>query len=257
MSNNNIDLAVYGYGERVKEEGAFEQRRIEMINEEAMAQVLHIPDNPIQMQQSRKIVLEPVYARRKIIYLMVKRLFDIISSFIGIVCGLVPMIIIAIMIKLDSKGPVIFKQERLGLNGKPFKLYKFRSMHVDAEKNGAQWAQKHDPRVTRVGNILRKTRLDEIPQFFNIFLGQMSFVGPRPERKIFYDQFETYIEGFSQRLQVKPGLTGWAQVNGGYDLLPEEKVIYDIEYIKKQSLMMDLKCILKTIKIVFTHNGAR
>ena len=134
---------------------------------------------------------------------------------------------------------------------------KFRSMRLDAEENGPQWADKDDPRCTHLGRVLRKSRLDELPQLWNILKGDMSFVGPRPERKCFYDEFETYIHGFHNRLIVKPGLTGWAQVNGGYDLKPEEKIVYDMEYIQSCSIGMDLKCLLKTVRLVFTHVGAR
>ena len=123
-------------------------------------------------------------------------------------------------------------------------------MTVDAEKNGAQWAVAQDNRVTRVGSFLRACRLDEIPQFWGVIIGDLSIVGPRPERAIFYDEFEKYIHGFKQRLLVTPGLTGLAQVNGGYDLKPAEKIIYDLEYIKNQSLLLDLKIMIKTVKIV-------
>ena len=194
---------------------------------------------------------------RKIIYRIIKRLFDFIVSFICIIICIIPMIIISVLIKIDSKGPVFYKQERLGKNKKPFKILKFRSMRIDAEKNGAQWADKDDSRVTKLGKRLRDSRLDEIPQLFNILLGQMSFVGPRPERKIFYDKFATYIDGFEQRMLIVPGLTGFAQINGGYDLKPEEKIIYDIEYIKKRSLWFDIKLFFATIVVVFSHEGAR
>lgn len=117
-----------------------------------------------------------------------------------------------------------FKQERLGINGKPFMIYKFRSMRLDAEENGPQWADEQDPRCTHFGQILRRTRLDELPQLYNILRGDMSFVGPRPERAYFYREFEKYIPGFSNRLLVTPGLTGYAQVNGGYSLKPEERL---------------------------------
>ena len=170
---------------------------------------------------------------------------------------MIPMILIGIWIKADTPGPVLFKQERLGTIGKPFMIYKFRTMYTDAEVNGPQWAKKNDDRCTRAGQLLRKTRLDELPQLWNILVGEMSFVGPRPERCYFYDMFETYISGFRNRLAVKPGLTGWAQVNGGYDLRPEEKIVYDMEYIRNQSLMMDINCLLKTFSIIFTHKGAR
>ena len=168
------------------------------------------------------------------------------------------MIIVGIIVKLTSKGPVFYKQDRLGKNGKPFKLVKFRSMREDAEALGAQWSQgDDDPRITKFGKIMRKTRIDELPQLFTILSGKMSIVGPRPEREVFYNEFEKYIHGFSERLKVKPGLTGLAQVSGGYDLKPEEKIIYDIEYIKKRSLWLDFKIIIKTFLVVLTHKGAK
>lgn len=188
---------------------------------------------------------------------IVKRLFDFTAAAVGLLVAAIPMAVVAVMIRLDSPGPAIYKQERLGKGGKPFNMYKFRSMRQDAEENGAQWAEEDDPRVTRIGKIIRKTRLDELPQLVNILAGHMSVVGPRPERGIFYKEFETYVHGFSNRLAVTPGLTGLAQVNGGYDLKPEEKVIYDMEYIRNQSLLLDLKCILQTVGIVFSHDGAR
>ena len=194
---------------------------------------------------------------KKIIYELCKRVFDIAAAFLMGIILVIPMLLIAGYVRLDSRGPAIFKQERLGLNGKPFTIYKFRTMYTNAEENGPQWAERIDYRCTRAGHILRKTRLDELPQLWNIFIGDMSFVGPRPERAFFYEKFETYIDGFSNRMVVKPGLTGWAQVNGGYDLKPEEKIVYDMEYIRQRSITVDIKCILMTVKLVFTHEGAR
>lgn len=194
----------------------------------------------------------------KPVYSFVKRLFDIVVSFCALVVLAIPMAIISAVVFCSSPGPVLYAQERLGLDGKRFQILKFRSMYEDAEKDGAQWSQgDDDPRITPIGKFLRKTRLDELPQFICILKGDMSMVGPRPEREVFYREFETYIHGFSQRLMVKPGLTGLAQVNGGYDLKPEEKILFDIEYIQKRSLILDLKCILKTVKLVFTHEGAK
>lgn len=187
----------------------------------------------------------------------IKRVFDIVSSCLALIVLLIPMLIIAIVICVDSPGNPIYIQNRLGKDEKPFKIYKFRSMRIDAEKNGIQWAKDDDPRVTRVGKFLRKTRLDELPQLLNILKGDMSVVGPRPERPEFYDVFDTYIFGFRQRMLVKPGLTGYAQVNGGYYLKPEEKIVYDIFYIKKRSVAMDIKCIFQTVGIVFNHEGAK
>lgn len=209
-------------------------------------------------EEHTEINLEIVKLKKKPFYRFFKRLFDFLLSFIGLIICLIPMTIIAIIVKCTSKGPALYKQKRLGYKGKEFILIKFRSMRVDAEANGAQWSQgDDDPRITKIGRILRKTRLDELPQLINILLGQMSIVGPRPERKVFYDEFEKYIHGFNQRLLVKPGLTGWAQVNGGYDLKPEEKIIYDIFYMKHRSIWLDIKCIFKTIAVIFTHKGAK
>ena len=190
-------------------------------------------------------------------YLFFKRAFDIVVAVIAGVLLIIPMLIIAVLVKLDSKGPAIYRQERLGKNGKPFMMLKFRSMIEEAEIDGPRWAEKDDERCTKLGLMLRKTRLDELPQLWNILLGQMSIVGPRPERAYFYGVFETYIPNFYQRMLVKPGLTGWAQVNGGYDLCAEEKIVYDLEYMCKRSIKMDLFCIFKTVKLIFTHEGAR
>ena len=191
------------------------------------------------------------------VYKVIKRVLDFICSLLACLILFIPMLVIAIVIKCDSKGSVIYKQERLGKNGKKFNIYKFRTMRMDAEENGPQWALKNDDRCTKVGQKLRNCRLDELPQLLNILKGNMSFVGPRPERECFYEEFETYIHGFKNRLAVTPGLTGMAQVNGGYDLGPEEKIVYDMEYIKKQSLWLDIKLVFKTVKLVFTHEGAR
>lgn len=198
-----------------------------------------------------------VTVRESCCYLLVKRLFDILAALIAGIILLIPMCIIGLFIRLDSKGPAIFRQERLGKDGKQFVMYKFRSMYEDAEADGPQWAEKDDERCTPVGAKLRQLHLDELPQLWNILKGDMSFVGPRPERPCFYDEFETYIPGFRDRLLVKPGLTGHAQVNGGYDLLPEEKIVYDMEYICNRSIRMDIQCLLKTVLVVFTREGVR
>ena len=194
----------------------------------------------------------------KPVYSFFKRFFDIVLSLFALIVLLIPMLIIAVIVKLTSPGSVLYKQERLGKDGMSFEIIKFRSMYADAENNGAQWSDgENDERITPFGKFLRRTRMDELPQFAQILTGKMSLVGPRPERECFYEKFETYIHGFSERLKVKPGLTGLAQVSGDYDLRPEEKVVYDIEYIKKRSLWLDLKCILLTVRIIFSHNGAR
>lgn len=201
-------------------------------------------------------IAKPVLRQNKL-YLVSKRTFDIVFSLLGLVILAIPMLVIALLIMADSPGDPIFKQERLGIHGKPFLMYKFRSMYCNAEAQGPQWAAEHDPRCTRFGKVLRRTRMDELPQLYNILRGDMSFVGPRPERAYFYEKFEQYIPGFSNRMLVTPGLTGYAQVNGGYSLRPEEKILYDMEYIGRQSLGLDIQCIVKTVHIVFSHEGAR
>ena len=193
----------------------------------------------------------------KPVYGFLKRMFDIVFSFLALVVLLIPMAVIALAIVLDSPGKPIYAQTRLGLNQKPFKIYKFRSMVKNAEEDGLRWAEDRDDRVTKIGAFLRKTRLDELPQLWNILIGDMSFVGPRPERPEFYEIFDTYIVGFRQRMLVKPGLTGLAQVSGGYELKPERKIIYDLEYIRKRSCCLDVKLVLKTFSVVFSGGGAR
>ncbi|MED0904755.1 UDP-phosphate N-acetylgalactosaminyl-1-phosphate transferase [Bacillus cereus] len=191
------------------------------------------------------------------IYLGVKYLLDIMFSLVGLIALMPVILIFSILIFLESPGSPFYLQERLGLNGKRFKVIKLRSMRNDAEKNGAKWAEKNDPRVTKIGLFIRKTRIDELPQLFNILKGDMSLVGPRPERPIFTEQFEKNIPGFKKRLEVKPGLTGWAQVNGGYEIKPKEKLELDIYYINHASILLDLKIITKTVKVVVTGDGAR
>ncbi len=211
----------------------------------------------IKTEDGKYYVKEDVIVKESIIFSIIKRLFDLISSIIAVIILFIPMIFIAFAIKINSPGPIIYRQERLGVNGKKFYINKFRSMRNDAEKNGPQWADKDDVRVTKVGNFLRKSRLDEIPQFFNVIKGDMSLIGPRPEREVFYKEFSSYINGFDKRLLVKPGITGLAQVNGGYENLPEEKIIFDVYYIENMNLKIDVKIIFETIKIVFSHEGAR
>ncbi|MGL5617354.1 MAG: sugar transferase [Sarcina sp.] len=190
-------------------------------------------------------------------YAFVKRTFDIIASLIGLIIGIPIVLITCIFVVIESKGNPIFSQKRVGLNNKEFNMYKVRSMRMDAEKNGAQWAQKNDPRVTKVGKFIRKTRIDEIPQLINVLKGDMTIVGPRPEREIFYQEFEKEISNFRERLKVKPGVTGYAQVNGGYDVTPAEKLDLDLYYIDHMGIGLDFKMIIKTISVVFTGDGAR
>lgn len=190
--------------------------------------------------------------------LWLKRLCDIFLSLIGMFFLLIAVIIFGPIIKLTSPGPIFYSQKRVGYMGKPIMVHKFRSMRNDAEKNtGAVWAQKDDPRVTKIGRFMRKTRVDELPQFWNILVGDMSLVGPRPERPVLTEEFYEKWPEFPQRLRTIPGLTGWAQINGGYELKPNEKVELDNFYIDHWSLWFDFKIVLGTVKIIFTGNGAR
>jgi exopolysaccharide biosynthesis polyprenyl glycosylphosphotransferase len=188
-----------------------------------------------------------------------KRISDVLISLLILTLSLPLNFLVALAIKLDSKGPILFKQERIGMNGKNFKIYKFRSMFQDAEKNtGPVWSTKDDPRVTRIGRILRKLRIDEIPQFFNVLKGEMSLVGPRPERSYFVEQLSQQIPYYKRRLKVRPGITGWAQVKHKYDESIEDvkvKLRYDLFYIENMSLRMDIKILARTILVVLFGKG--
>lgn len=201
---------------------------------------------------------KPKNADKSRFYSFVKRAFDLSAAILAIVVLFFPIIIIACIVSATSEGGAFYRQERLGKNGKPFNIVKFRTMYKDAEQDGAQWSQgENDPRITPIGRILRNTRLDELPQLWCILTGKMSFVGPRPERECFYKEFEKYIHGFEYRLLIMPGLTGHAQVNGGYELKPEEKIIYDMEYIENRSFKMDFKILCQTVGVVFGRKGAK
>jgi sugar transferase (PEP-CTERM system associated) len=189
-----------------------------------------------------------------------KRILDVGVSVIGLVLAAPLMILTTLAIKLESPGPTLYSQVRAGQFGKLFTIYKFRSMRTDAEKAGAQFAQENDPRVTRVGKFIRKTRLDELPQLWNVLQGDMSMVGPRPERPVFIEQLELQVPFFKQRLYVKPGLTGHAQVRCRYGASTEdmvEKLQYDLYYIKSYNLLFDLSIMLDTVKVVLLRIGSR
>lgn len=219
--------------------------------------------------------------------LAIKRIIDLVGVSVGIVMATPFFMVVPILIKLDSPGLVFYRQQRVGKNrrrtdrrcinipvlkemrescrrkkqgfGKPFMVIKFRTMYQDAEKNsGPVWTKKKDPRITRVGAFLRATRIDEIPQLFNILKGDMSLVGPRPEREFFIEKLKNRIDGYEKRLLVRPGLTGLAQVEHKYDESEEDvklKVKYDIDYIRDLKILLDLKIILKTIIVVLTAKG--
>lgn len=181
----------------------------------------------------------------------VKRLMDILIITVIAIITLIPMIIIAILIKLEDRGPVFYKQERLTIDGKKFNILKFRSMRMDSEKKGARLCAKDDDRVTHIGKVLRKAHLDELPQIYNILKGDMSIVGPRPERYEIAEEYKKSIPEFSFRLKVKAGLTGYAQVYGKYNTTPYDKLKLDLYYIEHFSFWMDIKLILMTFKIIF------
>jgi len=192
---------------------------------------------------------------------VMKRSIDLILSIIFLFLFSPLIAIIALLIKIDSKGPIIFSQERIGQNEKIYRMHKFRSMVDSAETLcGPVWAEDADPRITRVGRIIRKWRFDEIPQLWNVLKGDMSFIGPRPEREHFVDQLEKIVPFYRERHTVKPGISGWAQVSYGYGASVEdaiEKLNYDLFYIKNMSFFMDLMIVLRTIKIVLFRKGAR
>jgi exopolysaccharide biosynthesis polyprenyl glycosylphosphotransferase len=193
-------------------------------------------------------------------YSKVKRIVDVAISTILLIITSPLFLIITIIIKISSRGPIFYVQERSGLDEKRFKLIKFRTMVNNAEENGPQWASENDPRVTRVGKILRKLRLDELPQLINVLKGDMSLIGPRPERDYFIRELKAKIPYYSLRFYVKPGITGWAQINYRYGASLEdaiEKLAYDIYYIKNMSLLLDISIILKTIRVVLLGYGAR
>jgi sugar transferase (PEP-CTERM system associated) len=202
-----------------------------------------------------------IHEIKKDIYnINLKNIMDITMAFIGLIITMPLVIMTAICIKMESKGPVIFSQSRMGLNEKPFVLHKFRSMYFNAETKGAVWTQENDPRITHVGKIIRFLRIDELPQLWNVLKGEMSFVGPRPEQLEFVRQLEKEIPYYMLRHNVKPGITGWAQVNYNYgasikDAL--EKLQYDLYYIKNRGFLLDVYIMVRTIRVIIFGIGAR
>ncbi len=202
---------------------------------------------------SEGLILRP--ARRR-----AKRVIDVVISLVFLLCAAPLCLLVAVAIGLDSPGPVFYRQERVGLNGAIFKAWKFRSMRVDAESDGApRWAGSCDDRVTRVGRFIRKVRIDEIPQVLNVLAGEMSFIGPRPERPFFVEQLREQIPYYDLRHRVPPGITGWAQVNYPYGATVEDarrKLAYDLYYLKRSDLVLDLVILLQTVRVVlFAHGG--
>jgi exopolysaccharide biosynthesis polyprenyl glycosylphosphotransferase len=189
---------------------------------------------------------------------MAKRLFDLILAATFFLVLWPFMLLTAIAVKLESPGPMLYHQVRVGLNGRHFRIYKFRSMRQDAEKNGAVWAKKNDSRVTKVGAFIRNTRLDELPQLYNVLAGSMSFVGPRPERPEFVTDLSQQIPFYDTRHKVKPGLMGWAQLKYPYGASVEDaknKLQYDLYYTKNHSFLMDMLIMIQTVEIILLGKG--
>lgn len=189
-----------------------------------------------------------------------KRGFDVALSAAMLILVLPVMLLAALVIRLDSEGPVFYRQERVGLHGKTFTLLKFRSMRVDAEAAGPAWAAAHDPRVTRIGGFLRRIRIDELPQLINVLRGEMSLIGPRPERPHFVAQLAAAIPHYHDRSFVKPGITGWAQVNFPYGASIEDarmKLAYDLYYVARRNLFLDLLILISTVRVILFREGAR
>lgn len=199
--------------------------------------------------------------RRSRLTAVLKRAVDLCFGAVGLVASAPLMALIALAVRLDSKGPALYRQTRVGHGGRLFEVLKFRSMRMDAEaQNGAQWAEENDPRVTRVGKALRKYRLDELPQFINVIRAEMSFVGPRPERPVFVEQLREQIPYYDERHSVRPGITGWAQVQHSYGGTVEDsvrKLEYDLFYLKNMSILFDCAILLQTVRIVLFGRGAR
>ena len=216
------------------------------IGDVIMREAIHIQSFDAPVLFVTRSELRPEYA-------IIKRTFDIVASLCGIIVLAIPMLIIAVAIRAYDGGPAIYKQVRLTRGGKEFKIYKFRSMRVDAEKDGVARLStgENDDRITPVGRVIRKIRADEFVQLFNILKGDMSFVGPRPERPEIAEQYYEFLPDFKLRLQVKAGLTGYAQVYGKYNTDPYEKLEFDLLYINKMSVITDLKLIFATFSILF------
>ena len=203
---------------------------------------IHLFDTPLLMSRNMGLSAEQRF---------IKRAMDLVISSVAIVVFSPLMLLIALCVKVYDGGPVFYRQERLTFMGKTFMIYKFRSMCVDSEKNGARLASKHDSRITPVGKVLRNLHLDELPQLFNVFLGEMSLVGPRPERKVIMHEYQREIPEFYYRLKVKAGLTGYAQVYGKYNTTPYDKLKLDLFYIENYSLLLDIKLLFMTVNIFF------
>lgn len=206
------------------------------------------------------LIFSDGFSSGRALYSVVKRLFDLTASALLLAFTAPLILLFALLVKLDSRGPAFFRQTRVGLYGENFSLIKLRSMRIDAEAAGAQWASENDPRVTRIGRLIRKLRIDELPQTWSVLKGEMSFVGPRPERPEFVADLEEHLPYYAERHMVKPGITGWAQINYPYGASIEDsrqKLEYDLYYAKNYTPFLDLLIILQTLRVVLWHEGAR
>ncbi|CAE6746982.1 TIGR03013 family XrtA/PEP-CTERM system glycosyltransferase [Nitrospira defluvii] len=198
--------------------------------------------------------------RRRLLTMLFKRALDVVVAIVGMIALLPVVLVLSVLIKLDSSGPVFYRQMRVGLRGRPYMIWKFRSMRQDAEQSGARWASNEDPRVSRVGRWIRKWRLDELPQLINVLKGEMSLVGPRPERPVFVQELRNTIPYYDLRHTVRPGITGWAQTRFRYGASKEDshvKLQYDLFYVKNLSLALDFRIVVHTVKVMFMGEGAR
>jgi sugar transferase (PEP-CTERM system associated) len=206
------------------------------------------------------LIFSDGFSSGRLVSSVAKRLFDLVASMLLLLLTFPIIGLCALLVKLDSRGPAFFRQRRVGLYGETFELIKLRSMRTDAEKDGAKWAQKNDPRVTRLGKLIRKLRIDELPQAWSVLTGRMSFVGPRPEVPAFVEDLEDKLPFYAERHMVKPGITGWAQINYPYGASIEDaraKLEYDLYYAKNYTPFLDLLIMLQTIRVILWPEGAR
>ncbi len=197
--------------------------------------------------------IKPMYKHMSV-YDSLKRIFDIMLSIVGLLITFPILLVTVVLIVLESEGGWLYKQQRVGINGSVFMIYKLRTMYNNCSEG---WTERNDPRITMVGRFIRKTRIDEIPQLVNVLKGDMSLIGPRPERPLFESMIVKELHGFRERTKVKPGITGWAQVNGGYNLSHAEKLEMDLYYIRNRSFLLDAKILLLTFIVVIAAKGAR
>ena len=206
------------------------------------------------------LIFSDGFSSGRMVSSFLKRIFDIAASGLLLLLTFPLILLFALLVKADSSGPAFFRQKRVGLYGVPFDVIKLRSMRTDAEKDGAKWAQKDDPRVTRLGKFIRKVRIDELPQTWSVLKGHMSFVGPRPEVPAFVDDLEEKLPFYAERHMVKPGITGWAQINYPYGASVEDaraKLEYDLYYAKNYTPFLDILILLHTLRVVIWPEGAR